>query len=89
VIEGVPGKGKCELWYQHERYRRAAGRRSIYERVNQWLIDTARVEAKPEQLYALVVWDEKSGDGAGGTADFVNKVEQLGAIYRVINPTKL
>ena len=64
---------------------------SIYARTNLWIIDTARSEAvDPTRIYALLVWDEKStGDGPGGTADFQQKICDLGGEVEIINPTKL
>jgi hypothetical protein len=90
LIYGDNGKRKCEVWYQQERLGLPPENASPFERNNRWMIDTARVEAKPDKLYALAVWDENpEGGGADGTTDFVKKVEQLGAIYRIINPIKL
>jgi tetratricopeptide (TPR) repeat protein len=65
---------------------------SVYARNNLWMINTARVEADaPENLYALLVWDEKpTGDGAGGTSDFAARIKQLGGhLADIINPTEL
>lgn len=64
---------------------------SVYASNNLWMINTARVEAEdPENIYALLVWDEKpTGDGAGGTSDFAERIETLGGHLAVINPTKL
>jgi hypothetical protein len=64
---------------------------SIYERVNLWMIDTARREAQEGgQLYALLVWDEKpTGDGPGGTSDFEKRVRQAGGVIAIINPTTI
>jgi hypothetical protein len=56
------------------------------------MINTARVEANdPNNLYALLVWDEKpTGDGPGGTSDFAVRVKTLGGhLAQTINPTKL
>jgi hypothetical protein len=63
---------------------------SEFARNNLWIINTARVEAKSDNLYALLVWDEKlTGDGPGGTSDFAEKVKQLGGRLHIINPTLL
>jgi hypothetical protein len=64
----------------------------VFARNNLWMIDTARVEANdPNNLYALLVWDEKpTGDGPGGTSDFAVRVKKLGGhLAPIINPTKL
>jgi MinD-like ATPase involved in chromosome partitioning or flagellar assembly len=65
---------------------------SVFARNNLWMINTARVEANdPKNLYALLVWDQKpTGDGAGGTSDFADRVKQLGGrLAPIINPTTL
>ena len=64
----------------------------MFLRNNLWMINTARVEANdPKNLYALLVWDEKStGDGPGGTSDFAVRIKELGGrLAPIINPTKL
>lgn len=64
---------------------------SIYERNNIWIIETAHREAaEPASIHALLVWDEQpTGDGPGGTSDFVKKVRDLGGVIAIINPMKL
>jgi hypothetical protein len=37
-------------------------------------------------LHVLLVWDGKSGDGPGGTADFAAVADQLDANLHIINP---
>ena len=64
----------------------------LFARSNLWMIDTARVEVNdPNNLYALLVWDEKpTGDGPGGTSDFAERVKKMGGhLAPIINPTKL
>ncbi|MFL6530079.1 MAG: hypothetical protein ACJ8HQ_04090 [Chthoniobacterales bacterium] len=65
--------------------------RSIYERTNLWIIETARRAAgEGASLYALLVWDEKpTGDGPGGTSDFERRVCDLGGEVAIINPTAI
>ena len=55
------------------------------------MVETGKKEApSPDNLYALLVWDEKpAGDGPGGTADFAARVREAGGQVAVINPTKL
>ncbi len=63
---------------------------SVFARNNLWMIDTATTIASPGNLYALLVWDEKStGDGPGGTSDFAQKIQESGGHLAIINPTKL
>jgi tetratricopeptide (TPR) repeat protein len=77
---------------QSERLKSPPKGASVYARANLWMLNTARVEADdPKRLYALLVWDEKpTGDGAGGTSDFAERVRRLGGrLAPVINPTRL
>jgi hypothetical protein len=63
---------------------------SVFTRNNLWIVNTARVEVTdPAALHALLVWDERTGDGPGGTADAAARVRQLGGRIAVINPTSL
>jgi hypothetical protein len=68
------------------------GEDSVFARNNLRMIDAARAEVRgPENLYALLVWDEQpTGDGPGGTSDFAARVKRLGGhLGDIINPTKL
>jgi hypothetical protein len=57
------------------------------DRTNQWILETARAEAAPNQFHALLVWDERpSGDGHGGTADFAARARGMGADVAILNP---
>jgi hypothetical protein len=81
-----------KTWFQAERLQRPPKGTSVFARNNLWMINTARVEAnKPSHIYALLVWDEQpTGDGPGGTSDFVMRVKQLGGrLAPIINPLKL
>lgn len=63
---------------------------SVFAQNNLWIIQTAIELVLPENLYALLVWDEKpTGDGLGGTSDFAKKIHQYGGNISIINPTKL
>jgi hypothetical protein len=63
---------------------------SVFAQNNVWIIQTAIKLVSPENLYALLVWDEKpTGDGIGGTSDFAKKIHQYGGNISIINPTKL
>ena len=64
----------------------------VHSRNNLWIIEAARrLVATPDDLYALLVWDEKpTGDGPGGTSDFVQRVKELGGhVAPPVNPTKI
>lgn len=78
-----------ETWFQHERGQPPPEGLSPFESDNIWIIETAREEATAGKLYAVLVWDEQSGDGPGGTSDFAEKIKKLGGEIAIINPTKL
>jgi tetratricopeptide (TPR) repeat protein len=84
---------KCDsVAYQDERLGDPPSREEVFARNNMWTLNTARVQGGQtgRGLYALLVWDENpAGDGIGGTSDFARRVAQLGADYRIINPTKI
>ena len=84
---------KCNsVAYQDERLGDPPNRKEVFARNNLWILNTARVQGghTGRGLYALLVWDENpEGDGIGGTSDFARRVTQLGADYRIINPTKI
>ncbi|MBD0305702.1 MAG: hypothetical protein ICV76_04000 [Nitrospiraceae bacterium] len=78
---------KCETSFLDEKIGPPPKGMTVFEQNNLRMIDTARAEAHPGRLYAVLVWDEKStGDGLGGTSDFATKVKQLGGRVAVINP---
>lgn len=79
-------------FFQHEHLGEVSDGLDVHGRNNLWVLSTARALApSPDHIYALVVWDEKStGDGPGGTSDFVSRVAQSGGhVEPPINPTKL
>jgi len=81
-----------KTFQQFDRLKSPPKGTSVFSRNNLWMINTARVEANdPKNLYAVLVWDEKpTGDGPGGTSDFVARVKRLGGhLASVINPTRL
>jgi hypothetical protein len=85
-------RDRVKVFMQSDRLKSPPKGASVFSRNNLWMINTARVEANdPRNLYALLVWDEKpTGDGPGGTSDFVLRVKQLGGrLAPLINPTKL
>ena len=81
-----------KIFLQSDRLKSPPQPAQVFSRNNLWMINTARVEANdPNNLYALLVWDEKpTGDGPGGTSDFAVRVKTLGGhLAQTINPTKL
>jgi tetratricopeptide (TPR) repeat protein len=81
----------AEVATQPERLSKAPPDLSIYARTNLWIINTARIEAADSaKIHALLVWDKKrTGDGPGGTSDFAAKVQDLGGLLEIIDPTAL
>ncbi len=88
ALQDLPNVKTCG---QLERLKSPPKGVSPFTRNNLWILNTARVEvSKPSNLYALMVWDEQpSGDGPGGTADFADRVRQLGGRRAIVNPTLL
>lgn len=79
-------------FFQHEHLREDREGLGVHARNNLWMIEAARALApSPERIIALLVWDEKpTGDGPGGTSDFVARVQRMGGeVAPPINPTKL
>lgn len=63
---------------------------SVFAQNNLWMIKTATQKSSEGNLFALLVWDEKStGDGQGGTSDFARTIQESGGQIAIINPTKL
>lgn len=80
-----------KVYLQSEQPTQPPADASVFASNNLWMIDTARREVnQPDNLYAVLVWDEKpTGDGAGGTSDFAERIKDMGGHLAVINPTKL
>lgn len=89
----LKARKSVKTFFQQERLKSPPKGTSVFARNNIWMVNTARVEAdKPENLYAVLVWDEQpTGDGPGGTSDFALRVKRLGGHLcdPIINPTKL
>ena len=63
---------------------------NIWQRTNLWILFNALAEAYDEKtgdpnITLIALWDGAGGDGAGGTEDLVNQVENLGARCEIIN----
>jgi hypothetical protein len=59
----------------------------VFARTNEWMVDLAqRLDPQP---YAVIVWDGRTGDGPGGTADLVGRLGYTPGNRRVwvIDPT--
>jgi hypothetical protein len=66
----------------------------IWQRNNLWMLFNALDEgcdpkSDDPNLTLIALWDGAGGDGAGGTADLVNKVEGMGARCEVIKTKEL
>jgi tetratricopeptide (TPR) repeat protein len=66
----------------------------IWQRNNLWMLFNALDEgcdpkSDDPNLTLIALWDGAGGDGAGGTADLVNKVEGMGARCLVIKTKEL
>jgi len=80
----------CEHWFQDDHLGPAPENASVHARNNLWILNTGRVEARPRQLYAALVWDEKpTGDGPGGTSHFASEALRLNGKVEIVNPTEL
>jgi tetratricopeptide (TPR) repeat protein len=86
----LKGSG-CEVWVQREHLGDPPTPQDVWERNNRWILNTARAEAPPQPMNAVLVWDEKEdGDGKGGTSHFARSFKGAGDNEPVvINPTKL
>jgi len=82
---------KVKTFIQNEHLGPPPEGASVFARNNLWILDAARVEAEPDNLYAILVWDEQpTGDGPGGTSDFAAQVKRFGGhLAPIINPTTI
>jgi hypothetical protein len=58
---------------------------SIWERNNLWQLNCALKDGGLN-MSLIALWDEKGGDGPGGTADMVKEAKAKGARTIIINP---
>jgi hypothetical protein len=60
---------------------------AVFARTNEWIVDLAR-SMHPEPR-ALLVWNGQAGDGAGGTADMVDRLgyHRDDPRIRIVDPT--
>jgi hypothetical protein len=62
---------------------------SPHARNNLWLLNTARVEATPDRIFALMVWDGQAKPGLYGTGHFADRVQELGGRLHRVNPMEI
>jgi tetratricopeptide (TPR) repeat protein len=80
---------EVKTFLQSERLGTPPKGTNVFARDNLWILNTAQVETKPRNLYAILVWDEQpTGDGPGGTSDFATRVRRLGGRLAIVNPTQ-
>ena len=60
---------------------------AVFARTNEWIVDLAR-STHPEPR-ALLIWNGQAGDGAGGTADMMDRLgcDRDDPRIRVVDPT--
>jgi hypothetical protein len=56
----------------------------IWQRNNLWMLNNALSQAEGG-ITLIALWDEKAGDGPGGTADVVNTANNRGAKTVILN----
>lgn len=61
---------------------------SIWERNNMWLLHSALVQDYKSSTL-LAVWDQKTGDGPGGTEHMINQATEAGMMIEMIDITLL
>lgn len=61
---------------------------SLWQRNNLWLLDSA-FEWSAGEVVLLALWDGRSGDDAGGTADLVDLARDRGARVRLLDGRRL
>jgi hypothetical protein len=63
------------------------GEQGPYVRTNRWLLDYAQALRAQPPVRAIAVWDRRTGDGAGGTADFVAQARRRQLDVAVVYPS--
>lgn len=61
---------------------------NIYERTNEWMLETALSEGG-QNMTLMAVWNGSGGDGKGGTEHMVKMAREQGAEVDIIDITKL
>ena len=61
---------------------------SVWEEANQWMLDKA-LENGGSNLTLIVLWDQKKGDGLGGTEHMVHVAEAHHAVVEIIDVLSL
>lgn len=62
---------------------------NIWQRNNLWNLHNALAAAGGENVTLIALWNGASGDGAGGTADMVQKAQERGAKTIILDTKKI
>jgi hypothetical protein len=62
---------------------------TIWQRNNLWNLHNALAAAGGENVTLIALWNGASGDGAGGTADMVQKAQERGAKTIILDTKKI
>lgn len=62
---------------------------NIWQRNNLWTLHNAFAAVGGENVTLIALWDGEAGDGAGGTADMVEKARERGAKTIVLDTRKI
>ena len=63
---------------------------NIWQRNNLWMLHNALAAGGDDCVTLIALWDkEPTGDGPGGTSDLVRKVQERGAVPKIINTKQL
>jgi hypothetical protein len=83
-------RARCETHFQHEEWGDRYLDLDVFSRNNIWCLELAYSMVSAENVYGLLVWDERrAGDGPGGTSDFATRVRARGGHVAIVNPTRL
>jgi len=80
---------RCEIRIQEDWLGPLPEHMSVFERTNDWLLETGLAEAKHGKPAVLLVWNGQHVGGVGGTDHFLEAATQLGLLVAIINPTTL
>jgi len=62
---------------------------NIWQRNNLWNLHNALATAGGENVTLIALWNGATGDGAGGTADMVQKAQERGAKTIILDTKKI
>jgi hypothetical protein len=62
---------------------------NAWQRTNLWMLHNALAEAGGDNVTLIALWNGEAGDGAGGTADMVEKARERGAKTVILNTKEI